>query len=463
MSIVNILVSVTRPPKPSDLLKSGVLVSVGGTTLAAGQTSLLTAAADLTPILSGSKALTSLAFADGVVTATTTQPHGWTNGSTHQVVIAGVTPAGYNGTFTATVTGNATFTYPLAQSPGNATAYGTVTAAGSIEIQQMNTAFWAQGKQRSVYVLELGAVSTADAIAALSDFIVEDVALGNTYQNYFTYLVPRAFDAEADFQALCNGYNGNSDMVYFFVTSTVNTYAAWTALAQKSVYLFVESPAAVGVSFDCAAHMQSALNNNPGSANLVPPMSYRFTYGTTVYPPKGNATLLKQLQADNVNYVGSAAEGGLSNMMIVKGHLQDGNPFNFWYSVAWCIINLELNIANAIINGSNTTANPLYYNQDGIDRLQKVSLATLRSGISFGLLLGTAVSTKLPQTQFNENYNNGDYNGEAVVNAIPFTDYTTDNPDAYQEGDYGGLSAVVTPKRGFESITFNLSVTNFVG
>ena len=39
MAIVNINVSVTNPPKPSQLLKSGALVSVGGTTLAPAVTS----------------------------------------------------------------------------------------------------------------------------------------------------------------------------------------------------------------------------------------------------------------------------------------------------------------------------------------------------------------------------------------------------------------------------------------
>lgn len=47
MAIVNINVSVTSPPKPSQLLKSGALVSTGGTTLAAGSYQLLTSKDDL--------------------------------------------------------------------------------------------------------------------------------------------------------------------------------------------------------------------------------------------------------------------------------------------------------------------------------------------------------------------------------------------------------------------------------
>lgn len=47
MAIVNINVSVTSPPKPSQLLKSGALVSTGGTTLAAGSYQVLTSKGDL--------------------------------------------------------------------------------------------------------------------------------------------------------------------------------------------------------------------------------------------------------------------------------------------------------------------------------------------------------------------------------------------------------------------------------
>lgn len=463
MPIVTLNVSVTKPAKPSNLLKTGALVSVGGTTGAAGTLTLLSSAADLSAIKGSALNLSSLSWASGTVTATTGSDHGWPVGDEFQVVIAGAVPTGYNGTFTATSTGAATFTYPLATDPGTATTDGTATSYGVNELQSMVTSFFAQGTGRAVYVLELGKQSAADAVSYLADFIAEDVANGNTYQTIFSYLVPREFDSRADFQNLCNLYTSPASMVNFFVTTTLETYEAWVTLAQKNVFLLVESPDMPVSRFDCAAPFQSALNNNPGSANIVPPMAYRFMYGTTVYPVKGNASLLATLTDANVNYIGSGAEGGLSNMILNRGHMQDGNPFNFWYSVAWCILNLDLNLANEIINGSNTTANPLYYDQQGIDRLQKKALATMRTGISYGLLLGTGVGTKLTQADFNENFNNGDYNGEAVVNAIPFANYISDNPSAYDQGDYGGLSAVVTPKRGFETITFNLSVTNFVG
>ena len=149
--------------------------------------------------------------------------------------------------------------------------------------------------------------------------------------------------------------------------------------------------------------------------------------------------------------------------MLVAGHMLDGNPFNYWYSVAWTAINLELDLANEIINGSNTTVNPLYYEQNGIDRLQRRALKTLRNGVSYGLILGRVIGTGLTQQDFNTEYEKGTYAGNAVINAVPFANYTSLNPSDYADGKYNGLSAVMTPRRGFESITFNVNVTNFVG
>ncbi|MEH5014094.1 hypothetical protein [Phytobacter diazotrophicus] len=463
MAIVNINVSVTNPPAPSQLLKSGAMISMGGTTLNAGEYQLLTSASDLASILSPAKSISTIAWATGTVTVTLSAAHGWTNGSSVPVLISGVAPAGYNGAYTATVTGTNTFTYPLTSNPGTATTMGSVKTVVANEISQMNTSYWAQGTSRAVYVLELGAVTNAAAITALTNFIAEDVALGNTYQKFFSYLVPREWDGESTFKTLTGLYTSPGSLVYFFVTTTIATYGAWKATANKSVFAGVEAPSIAATEFSMATAFQSALSNDPGSSNMVPPMAYRFLYGVTEYPVKGNSTLLQTLQDNDINYVGTAAEGGLSNKMLVAGHMLDGNPFNYWYAVAWCAINLELDLANEIINGSNTNTNPLYYEQRGIDRLQNRALKTLRNGISYGLILGQVVGTKLIQTDFNTEYENGTYAGNAVINAVPFSNYTSLNPSDYQDGKYNGLSAVMTPRRGFESITFNLNVTNFVG
>ncbi|PPX72783.1 hypothetical protein, partial [Pseudomonas aeruginosa] len=89
MAIVNINVSVTNPPKPSQLLKSGAMISMGGTTLAAGEYQLLTTKDDLKAITSPGKTIASIAWDTGVVTVTLSEAHGWTIGGTIPLVVSG--------------------------------------------------------------------------------------------------------------------------------------------------------------------------------------------------------------------------------------------------------------------------------------------------------------------------------------------------------------------------------------
>ncbi|HGG6605742.1 TPA: hypothetical protein ACJG8U_004624, partial [Salmonella enterica subsp. enterica serovar Warragul] len=229
MAIVNINVSVTSPPKPSQLLKSGALVSTGGTTLAAGSYQLLTSKDDLKNIVAPAKAISSLAWAGNTVTVTLSENHGWSIDETIPVVISGAAPAAYNGAYTASVTGEKTFTYPLNSDPGTATATGTVTSVAAGELRQMNTTYWAQGTSRAVYVLELGEMNVKSAVAALGTFIDEDTSLGNTYQKFFSYLVPREWDAEPTFKTLANNYTSPGALVKFFVTTTIATYQEWVS------------------------------------------------------------------------------------------------------------------------------------------------------------------------------------------------------------------------------------------
>ena len=118
-NIVNVSVTQQVASAPSQLQRTGALVSQGATTLAAGTTQLITQLSDLSSILTGSVDITSMVWATNVVTVTTTTPHGIPNGETVLGVIAGCSPVGYNGTFEVTSTGTNTFTYPLTGDPGS--------------------------------------------------------------------------------------------------------------------------------------------------------------------------------------------------------------------------------------------------------------------------------------------------------------------------------------------------------
>jgi hypothetical protein len=281
----------------------------------------------------------------------------------------------------------------------------------------------------------------------------------------YSYLVPRDWDDNADFLTLLGQFEDPTAKTYFFVTTTVAHRTVYAG--KKDVLAIVEAPAisaapyAAG-EFSLASEQFVTLNYTPSSTQRVTPLSYAFIYGVTPYPLPGNTAVFTELNTAHVGWVGTGAEGGISNTIIFFGELQDGNPFNFWYAADWAQINLQLDLANEVINGSNNPLAPLYYDQPGINRLQNRALNTMGRAISNGLGLGTLKGTQLSARQFATNFEAGMYEGQIVVNAEPFSVYTAENPGDYAIGKYAGLSCVFTPSRGFKQVFFSLNITNIV-
>jgi hypothetical protein len=440
-NIVTINVSQTQAPLPSTLQQTGALVSQGGTSLASGTYQLLTQLADLTSITATSLPITSATWASTVITFTTSIPHGFTTGDTLKLTTLGFTPAAYNIVHgTATVTGASTFTMPLTSNPGTMTVAGSYTPSDVAELTAMATTFFAQGSTTSVYVLELGVGSPADGVQTLNTFIINNPSV------FYAYLLPRGWGGESTFVSFVGNFSAPTKMTYFFTTMTTGNYGNWTVTPSKAVFGLVEAPtvataAAAGTAteFTLAAAFYKWLNYLPSPINQVTPMAFSFQYGVTAYPSVGNQALFTSMRAAGVNYIDTGAEGGLTNTILKWGTTMDVREATYWYSVDWVQINIHLNLANEIINGSNNPINPLYYDQQGVDRLTARAQATMNEAITDGLALSPA-----------------------TVVAIPFYTYVTNNPDDYRTGTYNGLGVTYTPKRGFVSITFNINVTDFI-
>jgi len=451
--IVQVNVTQQLPPAPSTLQRTGALISQGGTNTSAGTLTLLTQLSSLTPILAAAKAITSMTWSGSVVTVTTTAPHGWTSGDVIGVVISGVTPAGYNGTYQASVTGTSTFTFPLVSNPGSVTVQGTVLLADESELLAMATTFFAQGSANSVYVLELGEGTATEGVTALTSFITANPGV------IYSYLVPREWDANAPFLSFLANYESTTAKTYFFVTTTTGNYSSYTPL-MKCVFALIQAPTAPTTEFSCAAPFYVTLNWNPGYQ--VTQLSFAYVYGVTPYPTQGNSALLATLKAAYINVIGTGAEGGISNAIVFWGTTADGNVFNYWYSTDWVQINSELALANAVINGSNNPIAPLLYSQNGINTLHDVATAVFSTAVTSGLAIGQVVQTALPIAQFQQNFNAGLYKNQLVINAEPFLVYTTENPNDYAIGKYAGLAGVYAPSTGFRQIIFNISDTLFI-
>lgn len=455
MAIVTVNVQQTVAPTPNALQKTGGFLSAGGTSNALQSATFLTQLSDLTPMLKAPLANTSLTWTTGVVTVTTAVAHGFTTSDVFPITIAGVTAAGYNGTFSATITGASTFTYPLASNPGTATVPGTYTPGAVAEVLAMATTFFAQGSNVGVYVIELGVGTPVEGVAALTTFIAANPG------TFYSYLVPRAWDISSAYLTFLATFQGTTARTYFHTTTTNANFASYTIL-QKAVLTTIEAPGIPATEFSAAAMFWETLSNNPGSVNKVGPLQFREVFGVTPYPVKGSAALFSAWGTAGVNWIGTGSEGGISTAIIMNGKTMDTRPFNYWYSIDWTAINVQLNVSNEVINGSNNLQNPLYLNQDGINRVQARGASTLSSGVTFGLLLGRVIQTELDAPTFTQQLEIGAFAGQVVINAIPFVPYYTASPSDYRTGTYNGLSITMTPLGGFQHITVNISATDFV-
>ncbi len=250
-------------------------------------------------------------------------------------------------------------------------------------------------------------------------------------------------------------------------TGDTLVYNTLTAPGAESVLgtLVQSQYASAGIGsteFSLAAIFRVTLNYAPASTNKVTPLNFAFVFGVTPFPTQGNASLITTLLDAAINLIGTGAQGGISNLLVLGGTTMDGNPFKYWYSIDWTQINLGLNVTNALINGANNPVNPVDYNQDGINVLQQASVTTMNTGVSNGLVLFPVAPTKLNAADFAQALDAGTYDGNTLVNADPFASYTEENPNDYEAGRYDGISVDYTPLRGFESITINVTVSNFV-
>lgn len=455
MSIVDVNVFQTQAPTPTTLQRTGILLSQGGTNTVVDTLTLLTQPADFTPFQQTPKPVTTATWNTGIVTVTTTSPHGFTTAATFNVIMAGFTPAGFNGTFLATVTGPSAFTYPLASTPGTMTAAGTYVPASSVELQAMVSTFFGNGVGLGVYILELGATSTSQGVAVLAQWLIDNPATA------YCFLIPRGWDANADFLALGLLYSTPESKTYFWTTTTDATYAQYP-VTSKCFCLVIESPGIAITEYDAAAFFYRNLAYRPSGTNKVAPFQYGDLFAVTAYPRKGMAAKFAVWKANGINWVGDASEGGITGTIVMTGQTRDSRPINYWYAADWVQINIKQNIAAAVINGSNDKINPLYDNQQGINRLQAVGAGTLSSAVTFGMVLGKVTQTELDGPDFGVALDDGDFAGMAVINAIPFVNYYADSPGDYKIGEYDGFSCVISPLRGFDHIIFNVNLSDFV-
>jgi hypothetical protein len=472
-SIVTVKVQTIQAPTPNTYQQTGCFVSFGATGIARNDAAELTQWSDLSDVIIASAPAASVAWAAGLVTLTTAAPLGvqYAPGDTPQMSITGFVPTGYNYNGPVTIVDTATFTYPVVADPGPTTTVGNYTPQSSIELSQMATTYFDQGNMTSVWVLELGYGATIAAnVAALESWLAINT------KTFCGFLLPRACGSNQmaidALKPLFKQYQHPEAMTYFWLTvgpSVINELDE----TYKCVIQLVEAPAVtnLGLSnasdpmgeFTMAAMFYNAMAFKPSQINRVAPMAFKYLYGVTAYPTKNNGPLLSDFKKSSTNYVATGAEGGVSYNIVYEGVTRDGQDyFNWWWTIDWVQININLNLSNAIINGSNNPFAPLYYNQDGINFLETNLYNTMLSASTLGMVLGPLTMTGLNQPDLQNQILLGVFEGMCDVNAVQFVDYVNANPGHYKIGEYDGLSVLFIPARGFIHIMVSVTATDLV-
>jgi hypothetical protein len=456
--IVQLNVSETVAPTPNRLQGTAAIVSMGGTTVAAGTTQLISSSADLALYLEPAYDIASISWTTGVVTVVTTNPHGIPVGATTTIVVDGMTPTGYNGTFTATGVNTTTLHYSLATNPGASSVLGTLEVGPQVFLKAADATWWAQGNAfTGYYIYETGTAVVADVVDSVNTYLSE-----NPQTIYNWIFLPGVDSDHTNVRAFLLLHNSLTALIKFYLPVSVSTYSAWDGEdTLRNTFIMIQSPDAnADTELDIASFAQYMTAFTPTPTNKLPPSQYTYLDAVTAYAPLTQATI-NTFIAGNVNFVATGAEGGISNTILVAGKNLNGTPANVGFSIDWQQIELNTAISNAVINGSNNPEAPLYYNQDGINFLQQVAATVATRAIQSGLALGQVILTQLDAVTFASNIQKGLYRGNYVINAVPFVDYTAINPSDYANGLYGGFSASYVPQYGFETIVFNLNVTQF--
>lgn len=470
LRIVSENLTVQYPPEPSQLQQSGALISVGGSTLASGSYQYCATLADVQAILSTAgnyEELTNMAttfFAQGnlqgvyvLELGVHTTPQGgiaslqtWITANP-KVLYAYCVPADWDtmpapASPTVTVTADSPSTLP---EDTYYTQIAYLNADGTIgQLSPVVTSDVTAADTDSLVVTSPSALTGATAYlvymgTSSSALYLQNSAAGTAIGTNYTQAAPieTTTGTSTTLADLGNQLSGNTAKTFFCVNTSVTNCAAYGVMGANSVWAgykamiaVAPSPSAQAGEFTAAAWLYNIVVNNPGAANKLAPLQYRYLFGVTPWPATGYSANLQTLANYGANWVGTGAEGGIGQNCIFKGTTSSLVQISEWYGMDWAGINTDQALANAIINGSNSNP-PLEYDQHGINTLAETAQQEIDDAIAFGCLQSGTVS------------------------AVSFANYYQQNPGDYPQGIYNGLSCSAVGQAGFLNITFNLNVS----
>lgn len=253
----------------------------------------------------------------------------------------------------------------------------------------------------------------------------------NPRQNYL-YILDAASSQDTDIQAITKTYDSYLSYTVFLLTLSVaqsKTYGS-----HKGGIVFSPSADQPSTEFGASVIAYMFASLSPSVSTKITPFNYRFVTGVTPYADVSSNDF-QAVIGTNTNVIIPATAGGLDSNMLLGGQYSDGNAINLWYGADYASLSATRRLAQIIIEGSNNGVNPLFFDQQGINRLSAGVKQTLNKCIDVGAIIGPI-----------------------DVEAIDFATYALANPDLFKDGIYTGISFTVIPARGFNAITYVMTV-----
>lgn len=253
----------------------------------------------------------------------------------------------------------------------------------------------------------------ATGVATLDAYIT-----ANRTKVYSIY-VDSSFYPLAEYAALALKYSGDADMLYFtnevtdYVTSGTGTDWVDNDLkGLKSVWGVLPNPTKA-TEWPGMAQFGKRAAYVVSDTNRMTSMRGKLVSGVTAYDV--NKTLNTNLTTDNVNWCDTTHSGGFEGVMCWPGVFADGRNHSYWYAIDWAQLNIKVQMNNALINAANDPSNPIYYDQNGIDRLASVIQSVLTTGVKYGLFNQTKLASQDFADVSASDYASGIYNGFAIT------------------------------------------------
>lgn len=280
------------------------------------------------------------------------------------------------------------------------------------EIYRKLVSFFQNSSGNGVYILNLGSPSND---GSAEDDWTQIFANLNQYLNTpktlpYTVLVPNGFWGKTAFKTLLDDYNNPTAMLYFITETTGITFSSgtWQQYGVKSL-LGVFQPTGKTYSVAGAVHgiLCSSKYSTISVVNNVTSLEYTKIVG--VEQTEGTSNFIKELEDNNVVYIGSTAQ----ETTISNAKLADGKPYTYYFNQDYALKKIADWVEVMIYNGSNSQP-PLFYNQTGIDTFQQTVEGALDACRTVGSVNSYTVTCTDFQTYiktFPEDYASEQYNG----------------------------------------------------